>query len=151
MRDLVSTHDRASLGSVTALRFSPEQLSARPRSLAAAARTWAEVRCELPGEARLSLSLRTARDDALVHWEVALDRSFVQRERYGMLRPPACGRLELVLSGLAPGRMYWFRVQGSAHDRGVIGTFRTRSHKACRGELRARALRAHDYVAITPA
>jgi phosphodiesterase/alkaline phosphatase D-like protein len=137
---------------VSALLSRPERPRREPRLLTRVVRTWVDVRCEQPGTASLTLVLRAAPEGALVHWEVALDRAFKQRERYGLLRAPQSGRLRIALSGLAPGCMYWFRVQSEQRERGVVGSFQTRSHKA----LRARPLTAfprasRDYAAITPA
>ena len=81
------------------------------------------VRAESRGPCELLIVVRIHPEHAgvasVVRWEIAADRRFTAREQHGLAlveRAPTA-QLSLRITGLAPGRAYWYRVgrQGCAH------------------------------------
>lgn len=68
-----------------------------------------------PGEAVLSARLNLPlRRSTLVYWEVGCDVLRERRERHGLMR---CGSTDfrVSLTGLEPGRPYWYRCWAGGH------------------------------------
>lgn len=73
------------------------------------------ARSGAPGEAVISarLELPACVASTLVYWEAGCDQQRARRERHGLLR---CEReLRVSLSGLEPGRVYWYRCWAGGH------------------------------------